>query len=62
MNKPKFKLNDIVKHLTKNKAGKVTAIWFDGEQFRYYVQHSSYTWSVPEAALQNTQNLEEIPQ
>jgi len=51
MNNSKFKVNELVYHVTKDKPGKVTDVWYDGEQFRYYVQHSGHIWSVPESAL-----------
>jgi hypothetical protein len=48
----KFKVGDRVIHRSKDKIGTVTLVFKDDEgRYRYYVDHSKFTWSVPESAL-----------
>lgn len=49
--KAKFQVGDFVYHLTAERTGRVAAVFFDGEQPRYYVQHSGWDWSVPQENL-----------
>lgn len=51
MGKPLFSVSETVWHVSKRKRGVVQAAWQDGEQWRYYVYHSGWTWSVPQSAL-----------
>jgi hypothetical protein len=49
---PKFKVGDIVRHSCKQAYGKVIQSFPDGSGgWSYYVNHSRFTWSVPEAGL-----------
>lgn len=45
-----FQDGEKVVHLSKGKAGKVIT-FIGGEDQRYYIEHSGYTWSVPERGL-----------
>jgi NADPH-dependent curcumin reductase CurA len=47
---PLFKLDETVIHLSKGKTGKVIG-FIGGEECRYYVNHSGFTWSVPQKDL-----------
>lgn len=46
----RFANGDHVFHITKNATGTVTG-FIGGEEHRYTVRHSGYTWSVPEKYL-----------
>jgi hypothetical protein len=49
--RPKFKVGDPVFHVGAARRGVVKDVFFDGEQPRYYVQHSGWIWGVPESSL-----------
>lgn len=53
MKKAKYSVGDKVYHTTKQKYGTVVeeGFWDDDSEYRYYVNHSGYTWSVPERCL-----------
>jgi len=63
MQEPKFTVGEVVYHSGKRARGTVTKVFpsdFDHSEatplapyyaWQYYVEHSGYTWSVPEFAL-----------
>lgn len=53
--KTKYQVGEIVLHISAGKYGKVLDSWFDGQQWRYEVYHSGWSWSVPHAALKSKQ-------
>lgn len=59
--KPLYQIGDIVFHTTKQKLGLVKAVFQDGAGHRYYVNHSGFTWSVPETSL-DSKNIHFRPQ
>ena len=46
-----YKVGDRVWHKSKQQYGVITSVFSMGEEPRYYVRHSGFTWSVPEGAL-----------
>lgn len=46
-----FQIGDTVYHKTKQKYGVVKDVFQSGDSYRYYVQHSGWTWSVPQECL-----------
>ncbi len=51
MNKPLYSVNDRLVHEVKGAACKVMSVFRSGPSYRYYVNHSGWTWSVPETGL-----------
>jgi hypothetical protein len=49
--KAKFQVGDYVYHVGAERTGRITDIFWDGYEPRYYVQHSGWVWSVPEQNL-----------
>lgn len=55
--KPLFEIGDKALHVAKGKVGKIVDRFFDGQEQRYYIIHSGWTWSVPEAGLDSAKYL-----
>lgn len=51
---PIFSLDEKVFHINKGKWGKVVDIFPGFGGTAYYVQHSGFVWSVPEAGLDSS--------
>jgi len=57
-----FQVGDVVVHLgSKNHQGRVLDAWHDGLEWRYYVQHSGFTWSVPQPSLKRAKPSRQRP-
>lgn len=50
--KAKYSVGTKLKHTTKKAWGVVEEVFYDGAEWRYYVRHSGFIWSVAERFLQ----------
>lgn len=56
---PKYSIGTKVKHIVKNKWGTVVDVFESDDtkkliEYRYYVKHSGYVWSIPESGLEQS--------
>lgn len=58
MNKyPMFQVGEVVSYPLKDFSGKVSLSFWDGKQWRYYVDHKGTRYSVPEEHLDSVRTV-----